>query len=76
MPNETRTEVNLDGVGERLRAWRDGRTQFELATQLGTFPQSISQYENGGTPRNWAFLAALAEAGCDINWLLTGRETE
>jgi transcriptional regulator with XRE-family HTH domain len=60
-------------VGERLKAWRGERTQFDLAVSIGTTPQTISLWENGNMPDAVLMLAALASEGADLNWLLTGR---
>jgi transcriptional regulator with XRE-family HTH domain len=66
-------KVSKGLVGERLKAWRGERTQFDLAVSIGTTPQTISLWENGNMPDAVLMLAALANEGADLNWLLAGR---
>lgn len=67
--NDTWVEDVARGI-RLVRGHRDQRT-FSRVTDTGQ--QTISYYERGRIPKNWRFLAKLAEEGVDLNDLLTGR---
>jgi transcriptional regulator with XRE-family HTH domain len=61
---------------ERLRAAIDdsGRTQGEVAEEVGAHPNQVSQWVNGRGKPDSRHLINLANAlGVDLNWLLLGR---
>lgn len=61
-------------IGGRLKAWRGDRTQLDLAVALGTTPQTISQWENGGIPPSLLLLHKIASENADLNWLILGKK--
>jgi predicted transcriptional regulator len=62
------------GVAERLRGARGELTQAQLAEITKYTQQMISRYESGRVPKAFWFLAELsADAGLDVNYVLTGR---
>lgn len=67
--------MNLQEFGNRLAATRTRLqlTQDEMADRLGVSKRSYCAYEAGDTSPNAKILAALAECGIDMAYLLTGR---
>ena len=67
--------MNLQEFGGRLAATRTRLqlTQDEMADRLGVSKRSYCAYEAGDTSPNAKILAALAECGIDMAYLLTGR---
>lgn len=67
--------MNLQEFGSRLAATRTRLqlTQDEMADRLGVSKRSYCAYEAGDTSPNAKILAALAECGIDMAYLLTGR---
>ncbi|WP_172657008.1 helix-turn-helix domain-containing protein [Collimonas arenae] len=63
--------------GERLREERDrlGFTQQEMADQMGVRREMSSRYERGQAVPGGDALAALALAGGDIQYVLTGQRS-
>lgn len=62
------------GVAERLRGARGELTQAQLAEITKYTQQMISRYESGRVPKAFWFLAELsADAGLDVDYILTGR---
>lgn len=61
-------------VGERLRHAREaiGRTQRQVAEQLGLTPLSMIHYEAGRTPFPTDLLPALDAIGIDSSWVASG----
>jgi len=59
----------------RLKAWRQslGLTQAQLAERLGLHLSVLKKYEAGANTPGGDALTAVAETGCNINWLLTGK---
>lgn len=66
--------MNLQDFGVRLLEVRDelGLTQDEMAVRLGVSKRSYCAYEGGETSPNAKILAALAECGIDVAYVLTG----
>jgi len=68
---------NVDPVVERMREWVD--SNFKSATQaaerLGMTYSNLSQYLGGKRHPGYEVLKRFREAGCNINWLLTGDTT-
>ena len=61
-------------VAGRLREARGELTQAQLAEITKYTQQMISRYESGRIPKAFWFLAGLsADAGLDVNYILTGR---
>jgi len=65
-------------IGQRLRQW--SATQFPslaaFARALGWIPQNLTPYLNGTILPGNALQAKLRELGCDIEWLMTGKDKE
>lgn len=61
-------------ISERLKNVRDslGLSQQAMAEKLGVSLRSQQNYESGSRSPDAAYLTALAGAGVDITWLLTG----
>ena len=72
-------EINTS-IGDRLREERDalGKTQSDLATLAasmgvpGATRQSQAKYEKGLASPSAAYMAAMATAGVDVLYVLTG----
>lgn len=72
-------EINIS-IGERLREERDalGKTQSDLAALAasmgvpGATRQSQAKYEKGLASPSAAYMAAMATAGVDVLYVLTG----
>ena len=64
------------GIGERIRlfAKRKFKTLKKLAEAMGISPQQLQQYISGKREPGSRILMRLLTLGCDINWLLGGRE--
>lgn len=60
---------------EKIKAWRHhlGMTQDEFAKASGISKATLVGYEVGQRKPGYDALAAIAETGCNINWLLTGK---
>lgn len=61
-------------ISERLIHWREslGIKQNALAAQLGIPLRTWARYESGERRLRDDHIAALATAGCDVAWLVTG----
>ena len=64
-----------DSISMRLKAWRQhfGLTQAQFADRLGLHLSVLKKYEAGANTPGGDALTAVAETGCNINWLLTGK---
>lgn len=64
-------------LGERIRifAKRKYGTLKKLAEAMKISPQQLQQYISGKREPGAKILAKLLRQGCDINWLLGGKET-
>jgi transcriptional regulator with XRE-family HTH domain len=62
------------GIGERLKAERErlGFNQTELAAKAGASKNSQYNYEKGERSPDASYLAAVAEQGVDVLYVLTG----
>ena len=62
-------------ISERLKTERDGLglSQQALADRLGISLRSQQNYEKGDRSPDAAYLAALAAAGADVLYILTGQ---
>jgi len=65
------------GLGERIRlfAKRKFGTLKKLADAMSISPQQLQQYISGKREPGSKVLIRLLKLGCDINWLLGGRES-
>ena len=61
-------------VAERLRNWRTekGLTQMEFASLIGAHVGMVRKYESASQAPGTRVLMALAQAGIDVHWLITG----
>ncbi|HOI30295.1 MAG TPA: helix-turn-helix transcriptional regulator [Melioribacteraceae bacterium] len=64
------------GIGERLRlfAKRKYGTLKKLAEAMKISPQQLQQYISGKREPGSKILTRLLRLGCDVNWLLGGKE--
>ena len=83
---EESTPENLDlfseeklqmGVGERMRFFAKKKygTLKKLADAMTISPQQLQQYISGKREPGTRILAKLLRLGCDVNWLLGGKES-
>jgi transcriptional regulator with XRE-family HTH domain len=65
------------GIGERIRlfAKRKYGTLKKLADAMKISPQQLQQYISGKREPGTRILAKLLRLGCDVNWLLGGKES-
>lgn len=72
----TDNKLNL-GIGERIRlfAKRKYGTLKKLAEAMKISPQQLQQYVSGKREPGTRILIKLLRLGCDINWLLGGKES-
>jgi len=65
------------GVGERMRlfAKRKYGTLKKLAEAMKISPQQLQQYISGKREPGTRILVKLLKLGCDVNWLLGGKES-
>ena len=73
-PRRSDSEVDLRGVGARIRQLRGGITQEEFADVLGISQAQLSKYELGQSAPPLGVLIRLADkCGKSTDWILTGR---
>lgn len=65
------------GIGERIRVFakRKYGTLKKLADAMKISPQQLQQYISGKREPGTKILSRLLRLGCDINWLLGGKES-
>jgi len=65
------------GIGERMRWFAKQKfgTLKKLADAMEISPQQLQQYISGKREPGSKVLAKLLRLGCDVNWLLGGRES-
>ena len=65
-------------IGERLRKVREDMklNQSDFAAIIGASRQTQSNYEKGERMPDALYLAAIAAAGADVNYILTGNKAE
>lgn len=63
------------GIENRLKAWRQclNMTQAAFADATGMPLRTLKGYEMGERKPGYEALAAIAETGCNMTWLLTGK---
>ncbi len=77
-PNDLFTDENSKiGIGERIRIFARKKfgTLKKLADEMQISPQQLQQYISGNREPGTRILLKLLRLGCDINWLLGGRES-
>jgi transcriptional regulator with XRE-family HTH domain len=57
----------------RLRLVLQGRSQKEFAESIGDDQEKLSKYLNSVQMPGYLFWKRMAEAGYNVNWLLTGK---
>lgn len=83
---DVETSDNLDlfnddklqmGIGERMRLFARKKygTLKKLAEAMQISPQQLQQYISGKREPGTRILAKLLRLGCDVNWLLGGKES-
>lgn len=70
-----KTDDPRDGLCERLKEFRESLDLDQRAfAELARTPfRTYQDYEHGKSPPKVAFIQRLADLGCDVTWLLTGR---
>jgi len=65
-------------IGERLKFFAKKKfgNQAKFARAMGKDLTYFTPYYNGKSYLGGEILSKLVKLGCDINWLLTGEETE
>lgn len=65
------------GIGERMRWFAKQKfgTLKRLADAMEISPQQLQQYISGKREPGSRMLGKLLRLGCDVNWLLGGRES-
>ena len=65
-------------IGDRLRAEREalGLSQPKFAALAGTTKQTLFSWESGKTAPDGFQLSALAAAGADVLYILTGQRSQ
>ena len=65
------------GIGERMRWFAKQKygTLKKLADAMAISPQQLQQYISGKREPGSKVLIKLLRLGCDVNWLLGGRES-
>ncbi|MEW6702147.1 MAG: helix-turn-helix transcriptional regulator [Bacteroidota bacterium] len=65
------------GIGERMRHFAKKKygTLKKLAEAMQISPQQLQQYISGKREPGSKILAKLLRLGCDVNWLLGGKES-
>ena len=65
------------GIGERLKEERQrlGLNQSDFAALAGVTKNSQLNYEKGERSPDTAYLAAVAESGVDVQYVVTGKRT-
>lgn len=65
------------GIGERLRWFAKQKfgTLKKLSDAMNISPQQLQQYISGKREPGSKILSKLLRLGCDVNWLLGGRES-
>ena len=65
------------GIGERMRWFAKQKfgTLKKLADAMEISPQQLQQYISGKREPGSKILIKLLRLGCDVNWLLGGRES-
>lgn len=68
----------MQEVGNRLRQWRESAklTRPALSEKIGVAVGTIRNHETGISAPKTEHLLKLALLGCDVGWLLTGRQSE
>lgn len=68
---------SIVSISERLRAERErlGLSQEEFAALAGAHRKSQGNYEKGDRQPDAAYLAAIAAAGADVLYILTGQHS-
>lgn len=69
--NAKRIEATRGAVPKRLKKLRGKLSQRAFARGLGVYQQNQNRYELGTVPA-FDYLATLALAGVDLNWLVLG----
>lgn len=72
-PRQFRDAERRKKIGKRLASIRGKYTQLEFAGRFRVHKNSLARYERGERSPDSEFLAALLEAGYDINWVLAGQ---
>lgn len=76
LPRSPSAPVTPTYIGERLREWRrsKGKTQIEMAEDIGIDVGTLRKYELGINAPGSVFLGRVYALGVNVNWLLGGAE--
>ena len=73
-PRRDENDVDLSGLGQRIRKLRGGITQEDFARSLGISQAQLSKYELGQSALPLGILVKIARrCGQTTDWILTGR---
>ncbi len=66
----------MDTIGERLEYFAKVKfgSKTAMAKALGILPQSLTAYYQNKTKPGLALQTKLRAIGCDVEWLITGKE--
>ena len=69
-------EISAIQIGQRIKDFArfKYKTQRNLARVMGNPPQSLQMYIMGERKPGLIMLRRLYEAGCNLNWLVSGDE--
>lgn len=67
----------METIGDRLEQFAKIKfgSKVELAKALGMTPQALTAYYQNRTKPGLVIQNKLREVGCDIEWLITGKES-
>ena len=73
-PRRSQKDVDLSGLGQRIRQLRGEVTQEDFARSLGISQAQLSKYELGQSALPLGTLVKIAQrCGRTTDWILTGR---
>ena len=73
-PRRSQQDVDLSGLGQRIRQLRGEVTQEDFARSLGISQAQLSKYELGQSALPLGTLVKIAQrCGRTTDWILTGR---
>lgn len=67
---------NKSEIGQRLENWilANFKTKTEFCKKSGVSMQTLNNYTNGRSGVGAKFSGVLRGLGCDVEWLISGRE--
>lgn len=64
-------------IGQRLEIWilKNFKTKTDFCKKAGISMQTLNNYKNGRSGIGGKFSSTLRNLGCDVEYLMTGRES-